>query len=261
MGQHETAMLTKEGFGTSAYLGDIRSRGSSFGAGGTASGSYPVLKDFVQLSKDISQGSVRRGAWAGYLDIDHGDFDEWADMLHKNPEGINLGWVVKDHVIEAWRNGDAEMLRRFQKALWVKCQTGKGYFWKVDHVNRQQPAMYKEHNLSNKASNLCLAGDTVVKIRTTEYGYEEVTMADLIDTGKYDDIGVEVWSFSIDSNIGEWKLVTDKAMTNPSAKLMKITDDETGKFIKCTEEHKVYTKNRGYVMAKDLLTTDELVIG
>jgi ribonucleoside-diphosphate reductase alpha chain len=152
---HETAMLTKEGFGTSAYLGDIRPRGADFTGGGKASGSYPVLKSFVQLAKDVSQGSVRRGAWAGYLEIDHGDFDEWADMLHKNPESMNIGWVVSDKVIQAWKDGDAEMVRRFKKALWIKCQSGKGYFWKVDHVNRQQPQMYKDLGLSNKASNLC----------------------------------------------------------------------------------------------------------
>lgn len=152
---HETAMLTKEGFGTSAYLGDIRPRGSKFDGGGKASGSYPVLKSFIQLAKDVSQGSVRRGAWAGYLEIDHGDFDEWADMLHKNPESMNIGWIISDEVIQAWKDGDAEMIRRFKKVLWIKCQSGKGYFWKADHVNRQQPQMYKDKGLTNKASNLC----------------------------------------------------------------------------------------------------------
>ncbi len=153
--QHETALLTKEGFGTSAYLGDIRPRGFTFAGGGTASGTYPVLRDFVQLSKDVSQGAVRRGAWAGYIEIDHDDFDEWADMLHKNPEGINIGWVVTKEVIQKWVDKDPEMIRRFKKALWIKCQSGKGYFWKVDHVNDQQPQMYKDKGLANKASNLC----------------------------------------------------------------------------------------------------------
>lgn len=151
----ETALLTKEGFGTSSYLGGIRPRGAEFSGGGKASGTLPILKNFVQLSKDVSQGSVRRGAWAGYLEIDHDDFDEWADAIHKNPEGLNVGWIVSRDVIERWKSGDEEMVRRFKKALWIKCQTGKGYFWKRDHVNEQQPQMYHDLGLSNKASNLC----------------------------------------------------------------------------------------------------------
>lgn len=55
--QLETAILSKEGFGTSGYLGDIRPRGSKIsGMKGGASGIVPVFKDFVQLSRDISQG-------------------------------------------------------------------------------------------------------------------------------------------------------------------------------------------------------------
>ena len=41
---------------------------------------------------------------------------------------------------------------------------------------------------------------------------------------------------------------------------MKITDEETGKFIVVTPNHQVFTKNRGYVMAEDLNQNDELLI-
>jgi len=153
--RHESALLTKEGFGTSAYLGGIRPRGSAISKGGKAEGSMPVLVGFSQDARDVSQAGVRRGSWAGYLDIDHGDFDEWADHLHKNPQGMNVGWNVSREFIQKCEDGDEESIRRFQKALWVKMQTGKGYFWKVDHVNEQQPQMYIDHGLKNKASNLC----------------------------------------------------------------------------------------------------------
>ena len=39
--------------------------------------------------------------------------------------------------------------------------------------------------------------------------------------------------------------------------LIEIEDDQ-GRVIRCTPEHQIYTKNRGYVMAKDLVETDEL---
>jgi len=153
--RHEAAVLTKEGFGTSAYLGDIRPRGAMTSKGFAASGSWPVFEGFTQDARDVSQGATRRGAWAGYIEIDHGDFDEWCDNLHKNPKGKNIGWVITRKFIEELESGCEEANRRFMKALWVKVQTGKGYFWKVDHVNEQQPEMYKLRGLVNKASNLC----------------------------------------------------------------------------------------------------------
>jgi len=42
---------------------------------------------------------------------------------------------------------------------------------------------------------------------------------------------------------------------------MKITDTTSGKSITCTPDHKIYTTNRGYVMAKDLKEDDELLLG
>lgn len=52
----ETAILTKNGFGTSGYLGDIRHRGSTISRGGTTSGVLPVFKGFVQDMRDVAQG-------------------------------------------------------------------------------------------------------------------------------------------------------------------------------------------------------------
>jgi len=47
---------------------------------------------------------------------------------------------------------------------------------------------------------------------------------------------------------------------NPKSKVLKITDSETGKSIVCTPDHKIYTKNRGYVIASELNTDDILEI-
>jgi len=151
----EAALLTKEGFGTSAYLGGIRPRGSEISSGGKATGTWPVLDDFQTMAKKVSQSGVRRGSWAGYIEIDHPDFDEWCDNLLKNPSGLNIGWNVSKEVIQKWVDGDIEMHRRRAKAIHTKMVTGKGYFWKIDHVNDQQPECYKAHGLKNKASNLC----------------------------------------------------------------------------------------------------------
>lgn len=152
---HETAMLTKMGFGTSSYLGNIRPRGSPISTGGKASGVLPVFKEHVQCMRNVAQGTTRRGAWAGYLEIDHGDFDELADHIMAEPDDANVGWIIKNSFIEKLEAGDSEAIRRFQKAMKMKMITGKGYFCFIDKINEKRPAMYKDKNLFVKASNLC----------------------------------------------------------------------------------------------------------
>jgi ribonucleoside-diphosphate reductase alpha chain len=153
--QKEIAMLSKNGFGTSAYLGDIRPRGSVISKGGKASGVLPVLKDIIQVSRDVSQGSSRRGAVASYLEIEHGDFYEVVNFLLNNPDDCNIGWNISDNFIERLKSGDQEALERYQRALKVKCITGKGYFFFTDKTHRQQPKMYHDLGLRCKASQLC----------------------------------------------------------------------------------------------------------
>lgn len=153
--RHEAAMLTKNGFGTSGYLGDIRPRGSVISRGGKASGVIPVIKGLVQDMRDIAQGTQRRGAFASYLPIEHGDFDEVCDLILHEPDDLNIGWVVTDAFVNKLKMGDKEATRRYQKAMKAKMTMGKGYWFFVDKANRKRPACYVGNNLDIKASNLC----------------------------------------------------------------------------------------------------------
>ena len=151
----DTAVLTKNGFGTSGYLGDIRPRGSQIATGGTASGVLPVFQTYVDAMKRVTQGVARRGAWAGYLPIDHPDFNELADWVKNNPDDANVGWTISKDFMESLDSGHPEAIERYQKALKLKMLTGKGYFLFTDKVADARPEMYKAHNLDVKASNLC----------------------------------------------------------------------------------------------------------
>jgi len=129
-------------------------------------------------------------------------------------------------------------------------------------------------------SNLCVAGDTKIKIKYPEsvgdqYGVwywnvleKEIQIEDLEDyivmrqCEMYDSTApqIEVLSYDIVTGEQKWAPITAFAETSPKAKVMKITDEESGKSIVVTPEHQVFTKNRGYVMAKELTETDELII-
>jgi len=151
----EVALLTKYGFGTATDLSNIRPRGSTISIGGKASGVLPVIKEHVNAMRNIAQGTARRGAWACYLNIEHGDFNEVADHIMAEPDDLNIGWTIRQSFIDRLNLGDQDALQRFQKAMKIKMVTGKGYFFFVDKANAKRPRMYVDKNLFINNSQLC----------------------------------------------------------------------------------------------------------
>jgi ribonucleoside-diphosphate reductase alpha chain len=99
--------------------------------------------------------TARRGAWACYLDIQHGDFWEVVQYLEEQPDDLNIGWIVSDKFVAKLQKGNKEAIKRYQRAMKAKMIFGKGYFFFIDKVNRQRPEMYKDLGLMVKASQLC----------------------------------------------------------------------------------------------------------
>ena len=154
-GMKETALLSKQGFGTSANFSHIRPRGSAISTGGKANGAVEVINDYFNTVSKVSQGGARRGSIGAYLDIEHGDWDEACDSLAHDHNGKNYGWIIKDTFIEKLKANDPDANRRWIKAVYTKLITGKGYIFKVDTANRHRPKMYVDWNLFIEASNLC----------------------------------------------------------------------------------------------------------
>ena len=165
----ETAMLTKMGFGTASYLGDIRPRGSKISDGGTASGLLPIVEGIQNNDMEyVAQGTARRGSWAGYLPIDHGDFWEILQNLEAHPDGNNIGWCVSDEFIQRLLDRDPDAIERYQAAMGVKMMFGKGYFFFPDKANRQRPQCYIDHGLTIKSPQLC---NEIMLHSSPEYTY------------------------------------------------------------------------------------------
>jgi len=55
-----------------------------------------------------------------------------------------------------------------------------------------------------------------------------------------------------------WSKVSNAAKTADVTELYEI-EAPSGRVIRCTGDHKIYTKNRGYVEARFLEETDELL--
>lgn len=151
----ENAVLSQNGFGTSAYIGDIRPRGSDFKSGGKASGVLPVIKDYITMARNVSQGSNRRGAIGLYIEADHKDFWEVADHLFHYPDDNNIGWILTQDFYDKLKQGDKESLKRYQRILKIRSTLGRGYLMKHWTAQNNRPQMYKDKGLDVKASQLC----------------------------------------------------------------------------------------------------------
>ena len=150
----EAAVLTKQGFGTSYYLGDITPAGTPLPEGGKAGGVLPVLKGMIAVMEDITQTN-RRGSVACSLEVTHKDFDIVADWVMLNPDGANIGWIITDKFMRKLNRGEKEAIRKWNKMLYIKMRSGRGYFTFIDKLNRHLAEPFKKAGLKVYASNLC----------------------------------------------------------------------------------------------------------
>ena len=153
----EVIMQTKIGGGTSGYFGELRHRGTAVTDNGKSSGAVSFMKLFDTAMDVVSQGGVRRGAFAAYLDIDHDDIEEFLQIRDiGNPiQNLFMGVCVPDYWMHEMIEGDTEKRRIWAKVLESRQQKGMPYIFFTDNVNRNKPQVYKDKGLTINASNLC----------------------------------------------------------------------------------------------------------
>ncbi|SEA63628.1 ribonucleoside-diphosphate reductase alpha chain [Arachidicoccus rhizosphaerae] len=153
----EVIMQTKLGGGTSAYFGGLRERGSSITDNGKSTGAVSFMRLFDTAMDTISQGGVRRGAFAAYMDIDHGDIEEFLSIKDIGHPIQNLfyGVCIPDYWMQEMIDGDIRKREIWAKVLESRQQKGLPYLFFSDNVNKNRPQVYKDKNLTIHASNLC----------------------------------------------------------------------------------------------------------
>lgn len=153
----EVIMQTKIGGGTSGYFGNLRERGSAVTDNGKSSGAVSFMKLFDTAMDTISQGGVRRGAFAAYLDIDHPDCEEFIQIRNiGNPiQNLFYGVSIPDYWMQEMIDGNPEKRHLWAKILESRQQKGMPYLFFSDNVNRHKPQVYKDLNMRINSSNLC----------------------------------------------------------------------------------------------------------
>ncbi len=173
---NENVWLASNGGGIGTYWGNVRSIGEKIGKAGKTSGIIPFIRVMDSLTLAISQGSLRRGSAAVYLDIHHPEIEEFLEIRKPsgdfNRKSLNLhhGLNVSDEFMMAVRDGKEFGLRSpktdeviktidarylWQKILEMRLQTGEPYLVFSDTVNEALAKHQREQGLSVKQSNLC----------------------------------------------------------------------------------------------------------
>ena len=172
----ENVWLASNGGGIGTYWGNVRSIGEKVGQNGQTSGIIPFIRVMDSLTLAISQGSLRRGSAACYLDIHHPEIEEFLEIRKAsgdfNRKSLNLhhGLNITDAFMEAVRNDEefglispktGEVLKTvnarklWQKILELRMQTGEPYLLFTDTVNNSMPAHQRKLGLKVTQSNLC----------------------------------------------------------------------------------------------------------
>jgi ribonucleoside-diphosphate reductase alpha chain len=255
-------------------------------------GVMPHLKIYDASCLAYRQGKTRRGSYAAYLRVDHPDVMMFLEMRKptgdQNIKCLNLhhGIILTDkfmNIIEqcmidpdfddSWNLYDTHNPDKiketvsakelWQKILELRMQTGEPYILFIDTANEQMPDFQKNLGLEIKQSNICcLVGGTELEFSFDKKG--ETLLVDNMDSfvekynlGYYDD-DVYVKSYNTETKEIEWNLVNGAKVSGEVEELYEI-ETPSGNIIECTSDHLVWTINRGYVMAKDLQESDELL--
>ena len=156
-GVAEVGMMSKMGGGTSAYFGDLRSRGSEISTGGKSSGPVHFMELFETVTNVVSQSNVRRGSFAGYLPIEHGDVLEFLSIRNDGHpiQNMSFGVTITDKWMREMVDGDKDKRKIWAKVIQKRFESGYPYIMWSDTVNKNKPQVYKDNRMKIYASNLC----------------------------------------------------------------------------------------------------------
>lgn len=173
---NENVWLASSGGGIGTYWGSVRAIGESVKGCGHTSGIIPFVRVMDSLTLAISQGSLRRGSAAVYLDIHHPEIEEFLEIRKPsgdfNRKSLNLhhGVNITDEFMQAVAQDQPFALRSprtgeplrhisarelWQKILETRLQTGEPYLLFVDSANRAMSPHQRTLGLKVRQSNLC----------------------------------------------------------------------------------------------------------
>ena len=212
-GVAEVGMMSKVGGGTSAYFGDLRERGAPISSGGESTGSVHFMELYETVANVVSQSNVRRGSFAGYMNIDHPDILEFLAIRNDGHaiQNMSIGVTVSSDWMTSMVDGDTEKRKIWAKVIQKRFESGYPYIFWSDNVNDNAPKIYKKKKKRIHASNLC--SEIALSTDEDESFVCCLSSMNLLHYDEWKDTdAVEVLTYFLDAVISEF---VDKAFHIP----------------------------------------------
>lgn len=155
---HEMGELMRYGAGTSSFI-DVRSKGEEVSKGGTSGGAVPWMGLAGHYTTTITQAGLRRGSWAGYIDIRSKDIHDFIRIRDTNHpvQHVSFGVCIDDawieEMLEEPEGGEKRML--LVDIVLKRRKSGYPYIFFTDAANRGLHPRAVELKRRIWATNLC----------------------------------------------------------------------------------------------------------
>jgi ribonucleoside-diphosphate reductase alpha chain len=288
---------SKEGSGIGLLIDPLRSKESIVSSFNGNAGGVIRLADMVQSKMRFYKQGSRSGSCALYLSLWHKDIIDFLeltlpigdaqlrtrdlftsvivnDLFMKQLE-VNGDWYLfcpndikkaglkplyelhgEDFDNEYYKAVELGLGQKIEaKQIWdsiIKSQveSGKPYVMYKDNANKRN--MQSNIGVIKQSNLCCLDGKTIITIINENGGIEKVTMEEVITIYENNK------NIFVLSENNTFQPILGAIKTKEDTEVLQIIDEEKGINLICTPDHRIYTKNRGYVMAGELLEDDEL---
>jgi ribonucleoside-diphosphate reductase alpha chain len=270
----QLVQMSKRRGGVGFDISNIRPKNSPINnAARTSTGIVSFMERFSNSIREVGQYG-RRGALLLSISINHIDIEDFITVKNDLTKvtGANISIRITNEFLDAVKNdddfylkfpvdSDNPIIKKKIKAkyLWDKIVENAwlmgepGLLLWDNIINESIPDCYSENGFKTVSTNPCLTGDTFIK---TVKG--DKTIKEIVDLYQNKEILPKIISYNIETKEIEEDVIFNAQLTKNNANIIEL-EMEDGEVLKLTPDHQVYTENRGYVKASQLLENDIII--
>lgn len=267
--------IFQHGAGIGIPIGNLREKNAYIFEGkvndenvpmGRSSGpiSFMSLYDAVGATTK-SGGRARRAAIMCIMPVWHPDIIDFVSCKEKDGtlSNMNISVGITDKFMRAFKDNipyelhspsDGEPVTEMNaRVIWdnivdMAWKTGDPGILFLDTVNKYNPL---RKNILIQATNPCLTADTLIATDKGDMRIDEMA----------NDHDCDILSYDVKNGTYHYDDIVWVSKTKLDAEIVELEIEDGGEvyYLRCTPDHLIYTKNRGYVEANKLNADDDIM--